>query len=111
MNLDWEPAMASSPTAWSWLSSPRNGNEPAVYVIEAGRRSFAFEAGSRAQAEDLVRSHWFRQAFDRFCSERFGTRSSSDRPRVATAQEAAAFRDVAAEFADATGDFLVAHLD
>jgi hypothetical protein len=102
--------MAIYPATWSSTSSSRERSERAVYVVGAGLTSFAFEARSLADAEDLVRSHGFARALDRFCSQKFGASRSTDRPRAATAREAAVFQEVAAEFADAAGRFLVVHL-
>ncbi|WP_179880066.1 MULTISPECIES: hypothetical protein [Bradyrhizobium] len=47
---------------------------------------------------------------DRFCLQRLQTAGASYPPRVATTQEASAYRHVVAEFADATRKLLVPHL-
>ena len=81
-----------------------------VFVLELdGRPKFAFAATEISSADEIARSTWFGQAFDRFCPDRSGT-ASNTRLRPATEREASAFHDVAEEFAEPTAHFLVAHL-
>jgi hypothetical protein len=95
-----------------WLRhSPRRGEiARAVYVIDVGPASLAFEAQDRERAEDIARSPWFVRALDRFCPEGLRIAEAGCHLRSASAQEELTFRDVAAEFADAMGDLLVARL-
>ncbi|WP_456782556.1 hypothetical protein [Bradyrhizobium sp. USDA 4516] len=82
-----------------------------MYIVETtGSQRFAFEARSRDDAEGLTRSARFTRAFDGFCSKRLGAESIETRLRVATDQEAAAFRERAEEFADEGNGVLVAYL-
>ncbi|MCS3566746.1 hypothetical protein M2222_009068 [Bradyrhizobium elkanii] len=82
-----------------------------MYIVEtAGSRRFAFEARSHEDAERLARAGWFVRALGRFCSKRLGAENINARPRAATDQEAAAFRERAAEFADEAASVLVAYL-
>ncbi|MCC8978141.1 hypothetical protein [Bradyrhizobium acaciae] len=82
-----------------------------VYIVEtAESRRFAFEAGNRDDAEGLTRASWFTRALDGFCSKRLGAESIDTHLRAATDQEAAAFRERAAEFAGEASGVLVAYL-
>jgi hypothetical protein len=81
-----------------------------VFVLELdGSPKFAFAATEISSADEIARSTWFGQAFDRFCSNR-RVKDSTTRLRPATDREASAFHDVAEEFAEPTAHFLVAHL-
>jgi len=81
-----------------------------VFVLELdGLPKFAFAAAEISSADEIARSTWFGQAFDRFCPNRSGT-APNTRLRHATEREASAFHDVAEEFAEPTAHFLVAHL-
>jgi hypothetical protein len=109
--------MSAATIAHSGPSWFQGKDDLGVYVIEfLGSQTFAFEARSRADAEEVARGAWFTQALDSFCSNRPGL---SNRPvletasnclRVATDHEAAAFRELAEEFAGETNGVLVAYL-
>lgn len=93
----------------SWSS---RGNDHGVYVIELpGSETVAFEARSHADAEEVVRTGWFVQALDCFCSNGLCPRNTANFLRVATDHEAVAFHELAEEFAEEmVGTFLVAYL-
>jgi hypothetical protein len=84
--------------------------EHRVFVLELdGLPKFAFAAAEISSADEIARSAWFGQAFDRFCPDR-RVKDSTTRLRPATEREASTFHDVAEEFAEPTAHFLVAHL-
>ncbi|NEV00511.1 hypothetical protein [Bradyrhizobium uaiense] len=82
-----------------------------VYIVEtAESQRFAFEARNRDDAEGMTRAAWFTRALEGFCSKRLGAESIDTHLRAATDQEAAAFRERAAEFSDEATGVLVAYL-
>jgi len=84
-----------------------------VFVLDImGRPEFAFEAGSMAEAEQLVSAPSFSRALSDFLVTRHEVHAERAclRPRAANAIEASFYRDFACEFADASGDVLFAHL-
>lgn len=97
-------------TMWLRHLPRRDEIARAVYVIDVGPASLAFEAQHRECAEDIARSPWFVRALDRFCSEGLRIAGAGYQLRSASAREELTFRDVAAEFADGTGSLLVARL-
>jgi hypothetical protein len=89
-----------------------SGERPIFVLDVIDRPTFAFEAESLAQAEDLVRAPWLAAALDRFHRQRGNVdgRHATAGPRDATEAEAAVYRDFADEFAERSGQFLVALL-
>ena len=82
-----------------------------VFVLELdGLPTVAFGAAEISNAEEISRSTWFRRAFDRFWSGRTPVTNSNTHLRPATEVEEAMFHDLASEFAEQAGHFLVAHL-
>jgi hypothetical protein len=87
--------------------------EKPIFILEAGAESaFAFEAESPTEADRLTREPWFTTALEEFRQSRLRTWTglAPTRVRTATEAEAALYQDRAAEFADASNHFLVAHL-
>ena len=98
------PAATSHPVEWCYDLDQH------VFVLELdGLPTLAFGAAGISNADEISRSTWFRRAFDRFRSGRPVT-GSNTHLRPATDKEAAAFNDLADEFAEPTQHFLVAHL-
>jgi len=84
-----------------------------VFVLDiSGRPTFAFEAKNMAEAERLVSAPSFFGSLRDFLAGRHEACSNgaSIRARAASATEASIYRDLACEFADASGDVLLAHL-
>jgi hypothetical protein len=84
-----------------------------IFVLEiADTPAFAFEAEGLSQAEEFAHAPWFTRALDKFHSARHQAPSCRQalRTRAATEAEAALYRDVSREFADAFGCLLVARL-
>jgi hypothetical protein len=105
-----ERVMSIAPAALG-PASPRDENEPTVFVIELlGSPAFAFEAKSIWHADELARSPWFTRALDDFCLRRDKTEAAIISLRAATGTEASIYQDLACEFASETNDFLVLHL-
>jgi hypothetical protein len=96
----------------SGLSWSSGGNDRGVYAIEfSDSQTFAFEARSHADAKEIVWTNWFVEELDYFCSNKLCRLKTSSLLRAATDNEAAAFRELAEEFADETvGIFLVTYL-
>jgi hypothetical protein len=92
----------------SWF---RKTNDHGLYVIELpGPETFASEAGSLTDADEVARAAWFAQAFDRFCSKRIVQETANNCLRVATDHEARAYQELADEFADEASGILVAYV-
>jgi hypothetical protein len=101
----WAPALLEQKmsTATMVHSDPFSEINHGVYVIEfSGSQTFAFEARSAADAEEIARAGWFTQALDRFCSKGLRQKSMDNFLRPATDHEAVAFREQAEEFAGET---------
>jgi hypothetical protein len=87
--------------------------EKPVFILDVGGGSaFAFEAESSIEADRLTREPWFTEALEKYRQSRLRTRTglAPSRVRTATDAEAALYQDRAAEFADASSHFLVAHI-
>jgi hypothetical protein len=87
--------------------------EKPIFILDVGGGSaFAFEAESPIEADRLTREPWFIKALEEFRRSRLRTRTglAPTRVRTATEAEAAFYQDRAAEFADASNHFLVAHI-
>jgi hypothetical protein len=87
--------------------------EKSIFILDIGGGSaFAFEAESPVEADRLTREPWFTKALEEFRQSRLRTRTglAPGRVRTATEAEAALYQDRAAEFADGSSHFLVAHL-
>jgi hypothetical protein len=103
--------MSTATMVHSDLSSSSGEINRGVYVVEfSGSQTFAFEARSAADAEEIARTGWFIQALDRFCSKRLRPKSMENFLRPAADHEAVAFRVRAEEFAEEkVGTLLVVH--
>ena len=84
-----------------------------VFVLETPHdTAFAFQAASPAHALELLHTPWLGAALSDFLARHRGasTRCEPMRIRAATPAEATLYRDLADEFADGSGRFLVAEL-
>ena len=84
-----------------------------IFVLDlANRPAFAFEAESAVAAEELVSAPWFARALDDFCARRCKT-WRPDHPvcaRAASETETSRYLDRIAEFAEESGQLLLAHI-
>jgi hypothetical protein len=84
-----------------------------IFVLDlADGPAFAFEAESAVAAEALVSTPWFAQALDDFCARGCKTwgRNSPVRARAASETEALLYLERVAEFAEESGQLLMAHI-
>jgi hypothetical protein len=84
-----------------------------IFVMDlADGPAFAFEAESAVAAEALVGTPWFARALDDFCTKGRKTwgRNSPVRARAASEAEASRYLERACEFAEESGQFLMAHV-
>jgi hypothetical protein len=81
-----------------------------VFVLDvADGPAFAFEAESAGAAEALIQARWFVRALGDFCARRTMDRDRLVlRARAATQAEAFLYWDRAAEFAEESGQILLA---
>jgi hypothetical protein len=87
--------------------------ESSIFILDIlGTPSFAFEAKDLVQAETFVHAPWFATSLSAFFASK---RKEWDkhvplRTRVATAEEASIYRNIADEFSDASGSLFIAHI-